>query len=273
MENKEAKSLVQEQFGKNAEKYVESESHAKATDLSEMIDWLTPDPSWIALDIATGGGHVTKALSPHVRWVFSTDLTCEMLETAKKHLDPTSQNVWYVLADSKALPFLNESFDVIVCRIAAHHFPSPDQFISEVNRVLKPGGKFLLIDNVSPEDHLLDVFINKLEKLRDKSHVRCYSTLEWKRWIEETDLIHEHSHLRKKTYDFPVWVKRTTESEAQVHQVEEHILSASKEIQAYFAVTLKENQILSLQIDEWMAMYTKKHVKNEKGKLNNLVDL
>lgn len=261
MENRDVKAMVQEQFGKNAEKYVASESHAKANDLLEMIEWLNPDAGGLALDIATGGGHVTKALSPHVAQVFSTDLTLEMLETAKKHLDQTCNNVSYVLADSEALPFLNESFDIVVCRIAAHHFPNPDRFIREVNRVLKPGGKFLLIDNVSPEDHQLDAFINKVEKLRDRSHNRCYSTSEWNQWIEATDLIQDRSRLRKKTYDFPVWVQRTTESEAQVRQVEEHILTASQELQSYFSVTLKGDQILSLQIDEWMVMYTKKQAK------------
>jgi ubiquinone/menaquinone biosynthesis C-methylase UbiE len=133
MENHEIKAIVQEQFARNAEKYVKSESHAKANDLSEMIDWLVPNSSWVALDIATGGGHVTKALSPHVGQVFSTDLTHQMLEAAKRHLDVACKNVWYVIADSESLPFLDEAFDVVVCRIAPHHFPNPDRFVSEVN--------------------------------------------------------------------------------------------------------------------------------------------
>jgi ubiquinone/menaquinone biosynthesis C-methylase UbiE len=257
MEHREIKVKVQDQFARNAEKYVKSESHAKANDLTEMIDWLVPNPDWVALDIATGGGHVTKALSPHVSQVFSTDLTHQMLEAAKKHLEATCENVWYVIADSEALPFLNETFDVVVCRIAPHHFPNPNRFVSEVNRVLKPGGKFLLIDNVAPEDGQLDEFVNKLEKLRDRSHVRCYSISEWEKWYKESNLAHERSVLQKKTYDFPVWVRRTTESEEQVRQVEEHVLTASKELQSYFSITVQEGQIVSLQVDEWMVMLQK----------------
>lgn len=258
MNNNQIKAKVQDQFGKNAEKYVASESHAKANDLSEMIAWLSPDSTDVALDIATGGGHVTKALSPHVGHVFSTDLTHSMLEAAKKHLDSTCRNVWYVLADSEFLPFLKETFDIVVCRIAAHHFPNPEKFVQEVSRVLKPGGRLLLIDNVAPEESQLDKFMNTLEKLRDESHVRCYSKLEWKQWFEQAGLVEKQSTLRKKTHNFPVWVRRTTETEEQIRQVEDHILTADQELQAYFSVTLEQDQIKSLQIDEWMVMLQKK---------------
>lgn len=257
MDKDEIKAKVQDQFGKNAEKYVASESHAKASDLSEMIEWLNLKSTHVALDIATGGGHVTKALSPHVGHVFSTDLTHQMLGAAKKHLDLTCHNVWYVLADSEFLPFLEETFDIVVCRIAAHHFPNPAKFVDEVGRVLKPGGRFLLIDNVAPEDRQLDEFMNKLEKLRDESHVRCYSTLEWNGWFEKAGLVEKQSILRKKTHNFPVWVRRTTETEEQVQKVEEHILTAEMELQTYFSVTMEQDQIKSLQIDEWMVMLQK----------------
>ncbi|MEW9671889.1 class I SAM-dependent methyltransferase [Ammoniphilus sp. 3BR4] len=257
MDNQQIKAKVQDQFGKNAEKYVASESHAKANDLSEMIDWLSPESNHVALDIATGGGHVTKALSPQVGQVFSTDLTLPMLEAAKRHLDSTCKNVFYVQADSESLPFLEETFDIVVCRIAAHHFPNPERFVREVGRVLKPGGRFLLIDNVAPEQDGLDVYMNQLEKLRDESHVRCYTTLEWKQWFVQANLQYERAVLRKKTHNFPVWVRRTTETEEQVRRVEEHILAGSQDMQSYFSVTVEEGEIKSLQIDEWMVMLQK----------------
>lgn len=257
MNNQQIKAKVQDQFGKNAEKYVASESHAKANDLSEMIDWLKPESQHVALDIATGGGHVTKALAPHVGQVFSTDLTLPMLEAAKKHLDATCKNLFYVQADSESLPFLENTFDIVVCRIAAHHFPNPGKFVCEVSRVLKPGGRFLLIDNVAPEQGDLDVYMNQLEKLRDESHVRCYSTMEWKQWFEQAQLHYEQGVLRKKTHNFPVWVRRTTETDEQVRLVEEHILAGSAEMQSYFSVTVEEGEIQSLQIDEWMVMLQK----------------
>ncbi|MFC0271077.1 class I SAM-dependent methyltransferase [Metabacillus herbersteinensis] len=257
MDDHQIKKDVQRQFSQNAEKYVASESHAKGDDLSLMVDWLDPNPDWMAIDIATGGGHVTKALSSHVSTIFATDLTNQMLATAKKHLDSTCNNVWYVQADAESLPFLDSTFDLAVCRIAAHHFPNPELFVQEVHRVLKPGGKFLLIDNVAPDDKGLDQFVNTLEKLRDPSHGRSYTINEWKKLFRSSSFIEVRSSNRKKTYSFPVWVSRTATTEEQVQEVQNHLCLANDTVKNYFAITIEDGQILSLHVDELMILLEK----------------
>lgn len=256
-DEKQIKKEVKDQFGKNAQKYVASQTHAAGDDLSLLVSWLSPSPDWVFLDIATGGGHVTKTVAPHVSQVFATDLTQPMLAAARDHLRQHCGNVFYVVADAEALPFLNESFDAVACRIAAHHFPNPQAFVQEVAKVLKPGGKFLLIDNIAPEDEKLDRFVNTLEKLRDTSHVRSYSRSEWLVWIEQAGLVESQSRIRKKTFPYATWVKRTAQSEEQVAQVTAHITGADEEIHAYFAVEKEGAQVTSIQVDEWMALFVK----------------
>lgn len=78
----EVKHAVQEQFGKNAQQYVESKTHAQGDDLQLLVQWLAPQTSWKVLDIATGGGHVARTLAPHVAQVVATDLTRPMLAAA-----------------------------------------------------------------------------------------------------------------------------------------------------------------------------------------------
>lgn len=251
------KNAVQEQFGKNASKYVTSTTHSKGSDLSILHEWLEVQPSSTVLDIATGGGHVVKALSPHVKQVIATDLTYPMLQTAKNYLDSFASNVFYVIADAESLPFLENTFDVVTCRIAAHHFPNPQLFIKEVARVLKPSGKLLLIDNIAPEEEALDVFVNRLEKLRDQSHVRSYSISEWTHYFENAGLTIAKNEKRKKTLAYPEWVERTTESKKQVEAVNEHLLSANETLTSYFAINKNENGIQSIEIDEWMALAQK----------------
>ncbi|MFJ5770756.1 class I SAM-dependent methyltransferase [Psychrobacillus sp. NPDC093180] len=252
------KNKVQEVFSKNAEKYVTSSTHAKGSDLSLIPVWLNLPTNSIVLDIATGGGHVVKALAPHASQVFATDLTYQMLEAAKRHLDQTETNISYVIADAESLPFLENTFDAVTCRIAPHHFPHPDIFVNEVARVLKPGGKFLLIDNIAPEEKEFDEFVNLLEKLRDESHNRSYSVNEWKTWFEEADLTLLKAEVRKKTFDYPDWVRRTTPSEEQVKKVDTHILSANDRIIHYFSIQNTNDRIQSITIDEWMALAIKK---------------
>jgi ubiquinone/menaquinone biosynthesis C-methylase UbiE len=252
------KQRVQQQFGQHAQKYVTSSTHSKGSDLALLKDWLDVNPTSTVLDIATGGGHVVKSLAPHVAQVFATDLTYQMLETAKRHLDETASNIFYVLADAESLPFLENTFDAVTCRIAPHHFPNPNLFVKEVSRVLKPGGKFLLIDNIAPEEKELDEFVNRLEKLRDDSHVRSYSVQEWTTWFEEANLSLMKEDYRKKTFNYPDWVRRTTTSEDQIKTVDAHLLSANQSLQDYFLIESDENGFQSITIDEWMVLVEKK---------------
>ena len=256
-QTEDIKRKVQQQFGKHAEKYVTSSTHAKGTDLALLPEWLQLQPDAIALDIATGGGHAAKALAPHVAQVFATDLTYNMLETAKRHLEQHASNIFYVTADAESLPFLDNTFDSVTCRIAPHHFPHPETFVKEVARVLKPGGKFLLIDNIAPEEKELDDFVNRLEKLRDDSHVRSYSVQEWTAWFDKAGLTLQRTMSRKKMFNYPEWVRRTTTSAEQIVQVDQHLLSAEKAIHDYFSIKLNDNHIQSITIDEWMAMSEK----------------
>jgi ubiquinone/menaquinone biosynthesis C-methylase UbiE len=252
------KQKVQQQFGKHAEKYVTSSTHSKGTDLKLLPIWLELKPDSIVLDIATGGGHVVKTLAPFAAHVFATDMTYKMLETAKRHIEQSASNVSYVIADAESLPFLENTFDAVTCRIAPHHFPHPETFVKEVSRVLKPGGKFLLIDNIAPEDKGLDVFVNRLEKLRDDSHVRSYSVKEWTEWFEQANLKLVKAEHRRKTFDYPDWVTRTTTSEEQVKKVDAHLLSAGNSLIEYFSIkTTNEGNIQSITIDEWMSLSVK----------------
>ncbi|MED1951241.1 class I SAM-dependent methyltransferase [Brevibacillus centrosporus] len=260
-DDKKIKEEVKQQFGANAEKYVTSQTHATGDDLSLLAPWLNPSSDWVFLDVATGGGHLTKKIAPRVGQVFATDLTGPMLAAARNHLKAHCSNVFYVVADAEALPFLDDTFDAVGCRIAAHHFPNPQAFVQEVARVLRPGGKFVLIDNIAPEEEELDRFVNTLEKLRDTSHVRSYSRSEWREWIEQAGLAEGQSRIRKKTFPYATWVRRTTESEEQVAQVTAHITEAKAEAQTYFAVEKAGEEVVSIQVDEWMAMFEKPQAK------------
>ncbi|MCT8139186.1 class I SAM-dependent methyltransferase [Anaerobacillus sp. CMMVII] len=256
MEDDKLKQKVKTVFGQNAEKYVSSEIHAKGDDLPLLVEWLHPQSEWVVLDIATGGGHVTKTLAPYVSTVFSTDLTEKMLANTARHLNK-HKNIWYVIADAEALPFLEGTFDLVTCRIAPHHFPNPNAFIQEVERVLKPGGKFVLIDNVAPEDKRLDEFMNMVEKLRDESHVRCLTIEEWRELFSFYGLKEMQSLNRKKTFQFPSWVARTATTKEQIENVQQYMLSANEDIKNYFSVIIENNQISSHQIDEWIVLCEK----------------
>jgi ubiquinone/menaquinone biosynthesis C-methylase UbiE len=203
-----SKTLVQEQFGKTAASYLTSKPHALGKSLERMVALTAPQADWRMLDIATGGGHVAYAFAPHVRRVWATDITQEMLDMVKAEAAKRGlANLRTTYAKAEALPFEDESFDLVTCRIAPHHFESIPQFLAEVHRVLKPGGLLALVDNVVPEGSVGD-YINAFERLRDPSHLRAWTMAEWRAALPQHGLAIAHEEQLYKIMEFGPWAAR-----------------------------------------------------------------
>lgn len=171
---------VQAQFGASAAAYVTSPGHAAGDDLEQLVVWgraLAPDR---VLDLATGGGHTALALASFARHVTACDVTEPMLGAARGLLRARGAAATFVAGDVEALPFRDGAFDVVTCRIAAHHFADVAAAVREVRRVLRPGGSFLLQDILGHDDAEAAAFITEVERRRDPSHVRAYRAVEWK---------------------------------------------------------------------------------------------
>jgi ubiquinone/menaquinone biosynthesis C-methylase UbiE len=203
-----SKSLVQEQFGKTAASYLTSKPHALGKSLERMVALSAPRPDWRMLDVATGGGHVAYAYAPHVARVWATDITQEMLDLVRDEAKKRGlANLRAAYARAEALPFEDESFDLVTCRIAPHHFESIPLFLAEVRRVLKPGGVFALVDNVVPAGSVGD-YINAFERFRDPSHLRAWTMEEWRDALKAQALSLVHEEQLPKTMEFNPWAAR-----------------------------------------------------------------
>ena len=145
-------------FAASAQAYVTSVSHARGDELPRLVEAARSRLGDLAgrraLDVATGGGHTARALAAAGAHVTVSDLTPEMLAAAEAHLREAvpAAALTFVVAAAEALPFDDGAFEVVSCRIAAHHFGDPRAFLAEARRVLAPGGVLLLVDNVAPED-------------------------------------------------------------------------------------------------------------------------
>jgi ubiquinone/menaquinone biosynthesis C-methylase UbiE len=207
MAGDESKRLSKERFGKYAASYVTNPTHATGPDLRRIVQIVGEHPGWDALDVATGGGHTALALAPHVAQVIATDLAPPMLVSASQFITAQGvENVDFMLADAEALPFPGERFDLVTCRIAAHHFPDPDRFVSEAARVLRPGGLFLLQDQEGLDDPDGADYIARFERRRDPSHVRALSEKEWQHILTEAGLVVASVDRFEKTIWLAKWV-------------------------------------------------------------------
>jgi ubiquinone/menaquinone biosynthesis C-methylase UbiE len=213
-------SLVQKKFGEAAADYADSAVHAKGESLARLVELVEPKSSWRVLDVATGAGHTALAFAPHVAKVVASDITDQMLAEARKlAAERRLGNVKTARAEAEDLPFPDMSFDLVTCRLAAHHFGNPRAFVAEAYRVLMPGGVLAVVDNISPDAEIflglspveareLARAYNEYEKLRDPSHGRCLGLGEWKRLLGDRGFTVTHAENTDQTIEFNPWTKR-----------------------------------------------------------------
>ncbi|WP_423406956.1 class I SAM-dependent methyltransferase [Heyndrickxia sp. MSNUG] len=254
------KEMVQQQFGKNASHYVTSKSHAKGMDLAKVVEIVKDNGAFgNLLDLATGGGHVANALAPYFKKVTALDLTEDMLNEAERFIRLNGhENVDFIQGDAEKTPFPDESFDVVTCRIAAHHFSAVDRFGSEVFRVLKSGGLFVLVDNVAPENNEYDEFYNTVEKKRDPSHFRAYKKSEWILKVEKAGLYTDSMFTFDKKFHYETWCKMMDLPDKDKTELSKFMKAATDSMVKHFSIAFSGDEVESFKGQSFLLVATKK---------------
>jgi ubiquinone/menaquinone biosynthesis C-methylase UbiE len=177
---------VREQYAQVAAAYRTSRVHAQGPDLDALVELLAPVGTERIVDLGTGAGHSAVRVASDVAHVDAVDLVPEMLEQAALlAAERGVTNIAFHAADVRALPFADASMDGAVSRVSAHHWADVPAGIAEAARVVRPGGRIVIVDTVAPPEPALDSFINAVEILRDPSHGRDLTIGEWRRILEE----------------------------------------------------------------------------------------
>ena len=171
-------------WSERAEGYRESEAHRRGRDLEFFAEWAAGQT---VLDVASGGGHVARRL----REAGCTVVTC----------DPAPGMKADVLCRAEHLPFADGSFDVVACRVAAHHFEDVAAAAREMARV--SGELVLVADNL-----FVDENGEEADRLRDPTHVRNYSEGEWRELLAGSRLELEQFEREEKWVELVPWLER-----------------------------------------------------------------
>ncbi len=202
-------ALNQARYGAVAQNYVQSPAHASPDDLERLVRLAQPQPDWLALDVATGGGHTARAFAPHVRKVVAYDLTHPMLCAARTDLITHGLvNVRFVQGQAEKLPFVDGAFDVVTCRLAVHHFAQVGQFFYEAARVLKAGGVLVVQDHLAPTHKRAAAYVDAFEMLRDPAHVRALPFYAWERYCQQAGLTLRAYETLFKQHHLETWARR-----------------------------------------------------------------
>lgn len=171
-------------WSERADLYRESEAHREGEDLDLLVAWAEGKN---ALDVATGGGHVARRLRE------------AGLEVTT--LDPAPGMGADAVAPAEDIPFADGSFDVVACRVAAHHFEDVARALGEMARVSRD--LVLVADNLFLGDE-----VEEAERLRDPTHVRCYSEDEWRELFAGAGLAVEDVRSFEKRIELEPWLER-----------------------------------------------------------------
>ena len=237
---------VQAQFGASAHAYVTSPLHAAGEDLDRLLAWGAARRADRVLDVATGGGHTALAFASIASRVVAYDLTEAMLAAARAHVRSRGGvNIEFVAGDAGALPFLDESFDVVTCRTAAHHFSDVAAAVRQIHRVLRPGGSLLLQDILGHDDADASAFILEVERRRDPSHVRSYRAAEWKAFLRAAGLTVMDDSVIWKLREWNEWTGRMRMTPEARRDLEDFVRRAPERCRTAFEFRLTPDAVIS----------------------------
>ena len=161
--------------------HLRSELFGDRFHLHAMLSLL--DPALVVGDLGCGTGQVSELLAPHVAKVIAVDGSADMVHSAKKRLKALPQ-VEVRRGEMEALPIDDRQLDAAIVALVLHHVPEPARALAEMNRVLKPGGRVLIVDML-PHD--------RIEYQQQMGHV-------WLGFSEKTI----KKHLESAGFDKPV---------------------------------------------------------------------
>ena len=180
---------IQKAFGEQAAGFNGAGYHlSKAEYTDYMVNRTNARKTDKLLEVAAGTCICGRAFAPHVAHVTCLDTTIAMLEVGKEESEKAGiDNITFVKGVAEELPFLDNSFDIVISRLAFHHFVNPNEIFAEMKRVLKPGGKLVLMD-MTVENEELREEVDRIEQMRDFSHVRDLSKGEMLKLYQENGM-------------------------------------------------------------------------------------
>ena len=173
------RDLIVDQFTRQATPFSTAKTIASEEALQQLVVGCGAGPEDTVLDVACGGGLVVCAFARVVRHAEGIDITPAMLDRARAlAAEKGLTNTRWRQGDVLPLPYPDASFSIVTSRFTFHHFQDPLGVLREMKRVCAPGGRIAVVDTDASADPAKAAAFNRMELLRDPSHVRAMPAAE-----------------------------------------------------------------------------------------------
>ena len=209
------RDAIQQAFTQQAGGFESSRLNFSRQDyLDRLVSSIAPLTNASVLEVAAGTCACGRAIASYAQNVVCLDMTPAMLSVGKAEAEKAGlHNMTFVLGDAAGMPFLENSFDLVISRLAFHHFPDVRQVFEEMVRVLKPRGRLVLIDMEAAEEPLRRIR-DEIETLRDPSHVKNLSIAEMQQLFADHALQVVHQDVTSIQQHLTAWMALTKTPQA-----------------------------------------------------------
>ncbi|MBI3460748.1 methyltransferase domain-containing protein [Candidatus Acetothermia bacterium] len=245
------KDTVKHVFTQAADSYASRKGAADRISHEYLLKLSQVKPTDRVLDVATGPGYVAMLFAEKAKEIVGVDLTPAFVAKAQAaSAERGLKNVSFCEGDVEKLPFANETFEIVTCHKALHHFPNASKALKEMYRVLTRSGRLVLGDTRSSDNPETARRHNELEKLRDPSHVEMYGPKKLRALIEAVGFRIEQFEEFHDEKDMDWW--------QQVMPAPEPIY---REIRDKFVASIPGNTLeLNVRVEGEKVFFTRRHV-------------
>jgi DNA gyrase subunit B len=198
---------------------------------AEMAD-VAPDAK--LLDVCCGSGVVGHAFRNKVSHITGLDITPEMVALARTRLDEV------VLGNVFDMPFETDAFDIVSNREVMHLFPHPERMLSEVYRVLKPGGQFVF-GQIVPFSAVDAPWMNRIFRKKQPLLHHMFLHEDLLALLEGAGFGNIHTTEINVWENIDVWINTVETSRRHRHEIKEHFFNAPKEVTDVHPFEIKDD--------------------------------
>jgi ubiquinone/menaquinone biosynthesis C-methylase UbiE len=181
--------IVKEQFNQQAEKFANWSIGKNVEYLNAYFNFCGIQPTDRLLDVACGPGEFTIFIAKRISEARGVDISDREIEIAKGLIKEFGlENIEFDCTDVEHLPYRDNSYSIVVCKSAFHHFTNPDRVFKEMIRCCEKSGKIGIQDIVAYEDNYVNNFFETFDKLVDISHNKVLSKNEFNKLYQDNKI-------------------------------------------------------------------------------------